>query len=95
MPGCGRLPPTARSHHLTPQSAGRYALSLGLSQNFRDDNEMPAQGMVIYGALYSLCGTRQDEAHNEPPTMQMLPRNRPTALFPNTRTMAMRQGSTG
>lgn len=38
---------------LTPQSAGLYALSLGLSQNFADDHEMLKHGLVMYDALYA------------------------------------------
>ncbi|MBA3966463.1 MAG: chromate resistance protein [Nitrospirales bacterium] len=38
---------------LTPQSAGLYALSLGLSKNFTDDHEMLRQGLVMYNALYA------------------------------------------
>ena len=40
---------------LTPQSAGLYALSLGLSHNFSDDHEMLKHGMVMYDALYAWC----------------------------------------
>ena len=35
---------------LTPQSAGLYALSLGLSALYADDHEMLAHGMVMYDA---------------------------------------------
>jgi hypothetical protein len=52
---------------LTPQSAGLYALSLGLSKNFSDDREMLAHGMVMYDALYAWCQSCQDETHNWPP----------------------------
>jgi hypothetical protein len=52
---------------LTPQSAGLYALSLGLSQNFTNDHEMLKHGMVMYDALYAWCKKCQDEAHNWPP----------------------------
>ncbi|MGH8355078.1 MAG: chromate resistance protein ChrB domain-containing protein, partial [Pseudomonas sp.] len=38
---------------LTPQSAGLYALSLGLSRNFADDHDMLRQGLVMYDALYA------------------------------------------
>jgi len=54
---------------LTPQSAGLYALSLGLSHNFSDDHEMLAHGMVMYDALYAWCKSCQDEAHRWPPKM--------------------------
>src|ERR1035437_877464 len=40
---------------LTPQSAGLYALSLGLSQVFHDDHEMLKHGMVMYDVLYAWC----------------------------------------
>ncbi|MGH8106630.1 MAG: chromate resistance protein ChrB domain-containing protein, partial [Arenimonas sp.] len=38
---------------LTPQSAGLYALSLGLSKTFEDDHEMLQHGLVMYDALYA------------------------------------------
>ncbi|MDE3737731.1 hypothetical protein M2318_004335 [Metapseudomonas resinovorans] len=53
----------------TPQSAGLYAISLGLSHNFADDHEMLAHGLVIYDALYAWCKDCQAEAHNWPPQM--------------------------
>jgi hypothetical protein len=40
---------------LTPQSAGLYAISRGLSNNFLDDHEMLEHGMVMYDALYAWC----------------------------------------
>jgi hypothetical protein len=40
---------------LTPQSAGLYAISQGLSRNFADDHEMLKHGMVMYDALYAWC----------------------------------------
>ena len=52
---------------LTPQSAGLYALSLGLSQDFADDHEMLKHGMVMYDALYAWCKHCQSESHNWPP----------------------------
>ncbi len=54
---------------LTPQSAGLYALSLGLSHNFSDDHEMLAHGMVMYDALYAWCKNCQGEEHRWPPKM--------------------------
>jgi len=54
---------------LTPQSAGLYALSLGLSVNYSDDHEMLKHGMVMYEALYAWCKSCQDESHNWPPTI--------------------------
>ena len=52
---------------LTPQSAGLYAISLGLSHNHTDDHEMLRHGMVIYDALYAWCRSCQGETHNWPP----------------------------
>ena len=54
---------------LTPQSAGLYALSLGLSQVFVDDHEMLEHGMVMYDALYAWCKSCQAETHSWPPKM--------------------------
>ncbi len=52
---------------LSPQSAGLYALSLGLSQQYPDDHEMLRHGMVMYDALYAWCKSCQAETHNWPP----------------------------
>ena len=62
---------------LTPQSAGLYALSLGLSHNFSDDHEMLAHGMLMYDALYAWCQSsatavwqgKPAETHNWPPAL--------------------------
>ena len=58
---------------LTPQSAGLYALSLGLSKVFPDDQEMLKHGMVMYDALYAWCKSCQDETRNWPPAASSLP----------------------
>jgi hypothetical protein len=52
---------------LTPQSAGLYAISLGLSHCYTDDHEMLRHGLVIYEALYAWCQYCQGETHNWPP----------------------------
>jgi hypothetical protein len=52
---------------LTLQSPGLYAISLGLSYNFMDDNEMLKHGLVMYDALYTWCQHCQGETHNWPP----------------------------
>jgi hypothetical protein len=54
---------------LTPQSAGLFAISLGLSATHADDHEMLEHGLVLYDALYAWCGSCQDEQHNWPPKM--------------------------
>lgn len=52
---------------LAPQSAGLYALSLGLSALYKDDHEMLRQGMGLYDALYAWCQSCQGESHHWPP----------------------------
>ena len=52
---------------LTPQSAGLYAISLGLSKVFADDHEMLRHGMVLYDALHAWCESCQEETHRWPP----------------------------
>jgi len=51
---------------LTPQSAGLYAISLGLSHRYADDHEMLKHGLVMYDALYAWCESCQAETHNWP-----------------------------
>lgn len=38
-----------------PEARGLYAISSGLSLNYKNDHEMLEYGMVIYDALYSWC----------------------------------------
>src|SRR5271168_4340436 len=52
---------------LTPQSAGLYAISLGLSATIPDDHQMLLQGLIMYDALYAWCATLQNESHAWPP----------------------------
>jgi len=52
---------------LTPQSAGLFAISLGLGAVYTDDHEMLAHGMVMYDGLYAWCNILQAETHNWPP----------------------------
>lgn len=54
---------------LAPQSAGLYAISLGLSRVFSDDHEMLEYGMVMYDALFAWCRDGQAESHRWPPAM--------------------------
>ncbi|HEY3401764.1 MAG TPA: chromate resistance protein ChrB domain-containing protein [Ohtaekwangia sp.] len=55
------------SFELAPQAAGLWAISAGLSYNFKDDHEMLAMGMKIYDALYSWAKYVQDEKHTWSP----------------------------
>jgi len=54
---------------LSAQSAGLYAISLGLSKNFENDHEMLSHGLVMYDALYAWCRDCQQEEHKWPPKM--------------------------
>jgi hypothetical protein len=54
---------------LAPQSAGLVALSLGLSERFRDDHEMLEHGMVMYDALYAWCRSAKSEVHTWNPAL--------------------------
>jgi len=49
---------------LTPPSAGLLAISLGLSELYRNDHDMLAHGMVMYDALYAWLKTAHAEIHN-------------------------------
>lgn len=48
---------------LAKQSAGLWAISAGLSYNYKDDYEMLETGMKIYDALYSWAKYVQEEKH--------------------------------
>jgi hypothetical protein len=54
---------------LTPQSAGLFAISLGLSALHEDDHAMLKAGMAVYDALYAWCRSCQEEQHAWPPYM--------------------------
>ena len=43
---------------LAAESAGLFAISVGLSRMFTDDHEMLAHGTVMYDALYASCARR-------------------------------------
>jgi hypothetical protein len=49
--------------NLAPQAAGLWAISAGLSYNYKDDHEMLGIGMKVYDALYSWARYVQDEKH--------------------------------
>jgi hypothetical protein len=54
---------------LAPQAAGLWAISAGLSYNFKNDHEMLETGMKIYDALYSWSKYVQDEKHTWKPVL--------------------------
>jgi hypothetical protein len=47
----------------SPQAPGLLAITLGLSQNYEDDQEMLKIGMIIYDALYTWCISLTGEKH--------------------------------
>jgi len=57
-------------HHLTPQSAGLLAISMGLRDVTPDDHEVLKHGFVIYDALYAWASRRKAETHSWPPAMK-------------------------
>ncbi len=61
----------ADTHHfeLSSQSAGLWAISAGLSYNYKDDHEMLSIGMKIYDALYSWSKNVQEETHTWNPDL--------------------------
>lgn len=53
-----------------PQSAGLFAIFLGLSATFSDGHDLLKHGMVMYDALYAWGRQCQGKAHNRSPAMQ-------------------------
>lgn len=54
---------------LAPQSAGLWAISAGLSYNYKNDHEMLHVGMTVYDALYSWAKYVQQEKHTWNPVL--------------------------
>ena len=54
---------------LAKQSAGLWAISAGLSHNFKNDLEQLEVGMKLYDALYSWIKYVQDEKHTWNPAL--------------------------
>ncbi len=48
----------------SPQAAGLLAISLGLGENFQDDQELLKEGMKVYDALYTWCLSLVLEKHS-------------------------------
>ncbi len=55
--------------NLASQAAGLWAISAGLSYNYKNDFEMLDIGMKIYDALYSWAKYVQDEKHTWKPVL--------------------------
>jgi hypothetical protein len=54
---------------LAQEAAGLWAISAGLSYNYKNDCEMLEIGMKIYDALYSWAKYVQDEKHTWKPVL--------------------------
>jgi hypothetical protein len=54
---------------LAQQSAGLWAISAGLSYNFKNDHEQLDIGMKLYDALYSWAKYVQEEKHTWNPVL--------------------------
>ena len=54
---------------LAPQAAGLWAISAGLSYNYKNDHELLGIGMKIYDALYSWIKFVHDEKHTWNPKL--------------------------
>ena len=54
---------------LAQQAAGLWAISAGLSYNYKDDYEMLVIGMKVYDALYSWAKYIHEEKHNWNPVL--------------------------
>lgn len=59
-------------HDLSEQAAGLWAISAGLSHNFRNDEELLEKGMLIYDALYSWASHLYTEKHVQSPAEHLL-----------------------
>ncbi len=53
-------------HDLAPEAAGLLALSVGLSRQFKDDQEQLSQGLLMYDALFRWARDGAGETHDWP-----------------------------
>ena len=53
-------------HDIAPQAAGFLAISVGLSRQYRDDNDQLDAGLAIYDALFRWARDARDEGHSWP-----------------------------
>lgn len=59
-------------HDLASQSSGLWAISAGLSENIKDDQELLRKGMMIYDALYTWAKDLQKIKHTQNPIENLL-----------------------
>jgi AraC-like DNA-binding protein len=54
-------------HDIASQASGLWAISAGLAQNVKDDQELLSKGMMIYDALYTWAKDLQNVKHTQNP----------------------------
>lgn len=59
-------------HTVAAQAAGLWAISAGLAFNIADDQQLMAQGLILYDALYSWAKHLQAIRHTQSPTERLL-----------------------
>lgn len=59
-------------HDMARQSSGLWAISAGFAHNYKNDNELLEQGMLLYDALYSWAKYLQKEKHTQNPVENLL-----------------------
>ncbi len=59
-------------HEIAAQSSGLWAISAGLSHNYKNDQEQLEKGMLIYDALYAWAKYLQKEKHTQNPIDHLL-----------------------
>jgi AraC-like DNA-binding protein len=59
-------------HDVAAQSSGLWAISAGLSHNYKNDHELLEKGMMLYDALYSWSKFLQNEKHTQNPIDNLL-----------------------
>ncbi len=65
LAGIVRAADTSR-HDLAPEAAGLLAISVGLSRQYRDDQQQLEAGLLIYDALYRWARDGSGETHDWP-----------------------------
>jgi AraC-like DNA-binding protein len=59
-------------HDIAPQASGLWAISSGLSENVKNDQELLEKGMIIYDALYTWAKDLQKVKHTQNPIENLL-----------------------
>jgi len=59
-------------HDIASQASGLWAISSGLSENIKDDQELLEKGMIIYDALYTWAKDLQKIKHTQNPIENLL-----------------------